>query len=154
MELIKSELDGKFLKYDLHYDDKHLVFSDNFLNHIKISFFHDDGKKLGFNEHFDVKKDSPIYDLTSSVFFSYGGNVSFDTDGAGLSLERNKDGDYSFVFDRTFNEQNNVIESFLNSYSIEDESLRTFFKELDKINSNEKNTSLKKVLTRKQIIRK
>ena len=155
MELKKYELDENCKKYDMSENGKHLTFSNNFLDHLSIELYYDGGRYLCFSEHFDVKKEDSAYDLLDSIFFSYGGNVIFDTDGAGLSLEKKENGDYSFVFDRTFCEENNVIVSTVNSYSIEDESLKMFFNELEQLTVSDKKdeTPKKKILKNKKILK-
>ncbi len=153
MELIKRELDENCTEYDLQDGEKHLTFSSNFLDHLNVKMFYDNGRYIWFSEYFDIKQGDSLFGLVDSIFFSYGGVTYFDTEGAGLSLEKKKNGDYSFVFDRTFQEKDNIIESTLDSYSMENESLRVFYNNLEaySMNNKKEDVPMKKVLSPKHI---
>ena len=128
MEIKKDEYE----KYVLQDENKCMSFSNSFLGDIYVDFYYTDRKDLWFIEHFDIRKNNELYSFLDSIFFSYGDNVTFDTDSinAGLSLEKKENGDYSFIFERSFNEESNVIHSVVDSHSLENESLKSFYTKL------------------------
>ncbi len=146
MEIKKDEL-GKFILQD---EDKCMSLSNSFLGNLYVDFYYADKKDLWFNEHFDIRKDDLLYNLVDSIFFSYGENVFFDTDSASaaLSLEKKKNGDYSFTFENNFNEESNVIHSVVDSCSLENESLKSFYCGLKEYSL--RNVPMKKALVPKK----
>ena len=147
MRVLRYNNGSKFNVVEFCDKNKHMVMRMNDLNHLKIKFYYDNEKKLWIYEEFVIKKtDKKVYDALDSIFFSYCGDVYFDTDEAEMSLYQNEDKSYIFKFDRTFREENNVIESRLTSYTQEAESLRSFFYEMEKDTKSKANNGLVKSL--------
>ena len=147
MRVLRYNNGSKFNVVEFCDKNKHMVMRMNDLNHLNIKFFYDNEKKLWIYEEFVIKKtDKKVYDALDSIFFSYCGDVYFDTDEAEMSLYQNEDKSYIFKFDRTFREENNVIESRLTSYTQEAESLRSFFYEMEKDTKSKANNGLVKSL--------
>ena len=147
MRVLRYNNGSKFNVVEFCDKNKHMVMRMNDLNHLNIKFFYDNEKKLWIYEEFVIKKtDKEVYYALDSIFFSYCGDVYFDTDEAEMSLYQNEDKSYTFKFDRTFREENNVIESRLTSYTQEAESLRSFFYEMEKDTKSKSNDRLVKSL--------
>ena len=121
--------------YDFGSNGKHLMMSMGCLGNLTVCLYYDNPEKsLELSESFLIEKESQeVHNLFDGMFFSYGGKVFFDAEGAGLTLTKEKEG-YRFNFDRTFEESNGIIESRLATRTQENESLNNLFTRLQGLN--------------------
>ena len=123
-------------------DGKNLILGYGDIGCLAMGLYYDDCEKdFNIMEDFLVEKgDNFAYKELDNVFFSYGGNVFFATEGAGVALTKEDKG-YHFYFDRTFNENNKIIEASFLDDTMENISLMNFFKRMQKYEPENKQDS-------------
>ena len=132
MDIIKTKIEGnkkELSTIDLIKDGKRMQFTTTNIGFLKVKFSYEDPKKnVWFQERFDIEKsDESLYELTDSLFFSYGNQVLFDAAGPS-SLMLTKDGSkYSFYFCNGEElEYTKITCSFIDD-TTENNSLKNFF---------------------------
>ena len=115
-------------------DDLHLMLAMNEYGYLVAGVYHDNPDKLfNFEEYFTIdESNKQIFDLFNKHFLSYGGDVYFDAQGADLVLERDDLDNYVLHFIRNFEEKNNIVESRIRPFTMENESLYNLFYDLQK----------------------
>ena len=134
MEVFKGEerKDKKGIStFDFKNDEKHLLFGMSELGYLTLGFYYENpDKEFWFTEDFLVDKSNyHIYKMMDDLFFSYGGETFFSTEGANLTLTKDEDG-YRFNFEKDFRENKRIIESKFFLDTVENRSMYNFFEKL------------------------
>ena len=111
-------------------DGKHVKMSNSVLGFLSVEYTHDNKKDdLWFQETFKIEKsDKELYELTDSIFFSYGGQVFFDTEDASLML-RKESTNYTFYFIKQIESANSIRCTIIDD-TVENNSMRLFYDKL------------------------
>ena len=137
MDIIKSN-DNTLSVVELVKGNKHLKLSLSKYDELEASFsYGDTDKGYWFQENFEIdKNDEEVYNAVDGVFLSYSGDVYFDTMGANLILMNTGD-KYSFFFMKEFDQGANEIKAKFFNDSMENTSMKFFFKRLEKLEPKE-----------------
>lgn len=115
---------------DFSDNGKHIMFSMGLLHNLILCLYYESEKPFSIRESFQIdKSNKQLYDIIDGIFFSYGGRVFFDTEGAKVTLTEDENG-YKFIFDRTFDEKNGIIESKFVNNTEENNSMNNLFMKL------------------------
>ena len=163
MEIIKTKIEGnkkELSSVDLVNDGKIMHFTTTNLGFLKVSFSYENPKKnVWFQERFDIgKEDTELYKLTESIFFSYGGQVFFDSENSESLMLTKDSSKYCFYFCEGAEPNHTAIECTFVDDTTENESLKNFYYGLQdvKLEAKENNVSVGKSLkkSKKHIERK
>ncbi len=146
MEIIKEKIPGdkrELSSITLVKNGKRMNFTITKLGFLDVSFTTDAKKKLWIQEKFDIEQDDgDIYQLTDSLFFSYGNSVVFDSeDSSFLSLSKEKE-KYTFEFNIGRNEKDDSVTCRFIDDTTENESLRNFFYGLQDVKLEKKSKAV------------
>jgi len=141
MEIIKENENIELIN-----NGKHLNFSLNDLNFLKLKLTDENKDRLWIYETFEVeKKDKDIYKMIDSLFFSYGREVYFDTEIDSLILRQEED-KYKFCFYSNFNRNNNELCCEFIDYTTENNSMENLFLKFQELESTISKTPTKKLI--------
>ncbi len=147
---IKDEKNNKDI-VDLEDNGKHMIFHKSDLGFLSIDLLYDkDDKDFWFYEDFFVdKKDEGLYDVIDRLFFSYGGETFFSTEGSNLKLTKEENG-YKFKFIRDFYSRCKSIEAVTIDDTIENRSLNNLYDKLLKYEPKKEEINVRKLIKSKK----
>ena len=146
MDIIKEKGNENI---ELVNNGKSLRFSLTNLNYLKLTLTNDNKDKMWINESFYVdKKDTEVYNLIDSVFFSYCGETIFDTDGDYLILKKD-DNRYNFLFLANLDKVGyNELSCEFVDYTTENSSMENLFIKLQGLEATKVKEPVKKLTKR------
>ena len=116
---------------DLEDNGKHMIFHQSDLGFLSVDlFFEKEDEDFWFYEDFFIdKQDEDLYKMIDGLFFSYGGETFFATEGSNLKLTKEENG-YKFKFIRNFFDKCKSIEAVVVDDTIENRSLNNLYSKL------------------------
>lgn len=138
--------------FDISVNDKHLLIGLEDNGFLAMGLYYDNPeRRFDISESFLVDKSNYyLYSALDGMFFSYGGDVYFATEGAGVTLSRVKDG-YRFDFDRTYEEKNGMVEASFIDDTMENRSLMGFFNRMQNYDPDCHQVHFSEVLLEKKL---